>query len=419
METELYLQTAYYYRTGNVVKKDIELAIGLYKEILKSEPNNDRALYGLWWCLYDEENPKKNIDTWLPAIKKAAKHGHADSQHALGDYYAEVEKNYRKASKWLAKAADQGCVDAMGLYAVLTFWDKDAKMTNYRQALKYLHKAYELKAEFAAEELGCVYYGFEKAFIRNYRKAFPFLKEAAIAGSGRAAFRLAQAYQYGKGVKADIYEAISWYQYASELGDKDAILALGSIYEYAKDSNLNTRVDPDTILRQAEKASDYSALFCHSMMLFYENGTYGKIDYSKADYYCAKYSKVLSKTKENIDPEAAKSHLKNIRELRNMSYAATVTIWANTPDNDIAGKKELIKEFEKNIDENSDLMSLKTLVRILIGENGIKRYDSIEEPIINSIPEVVDIKRAFDLLDKGIAWGDKGCEELLKFYVHA
>ena len=155
------------------------------------------------------------------------------------------------------------------------------------------------------------------------------------------------------------------------------------------------------------------------MMLFYENGTYGKIDYSKADYYCAKYSKVLSKTKENIDPEAAKSHLKNIRELRNMSYAATVTIWANTPDNDIAGKKELIKEFEKNIDENSDLMSLKTLVRILIGENGIKRYDSIEEPIINSIPEVVDIKRAFDLLDKGIAWGDKGCEELLKFYVHA
>ena len=40
----------------------------------------------------------------------------------------------------------------------------------------------------------------------------------------------------------------------------------------------------------------------------------------------------------------------------------------------------------------------------------------MDDPEINSIPEVVDIKKAFKLIDKGIAWGDGECKEILEYY---
>ena len=293
-----------------------------------------------------------------------------------------------------------------------------------------MQKAYDLKAEWASYELGYAYLKCKDESLRNYDKALKYLKEAALKGSGEAAYYIGRAYATGTGVQKDMAEAIVWLKFASDHGDEDALKNLSSYYSFAKKHEIEVSIEDAESIR--ERCSDISSAYCYELMKDYEKGKYGKIDHDKANAYCAKYYKVHSETQDELDIDAKKA-LVDIRNNRSLRYAMAFAMWSRIPDTEIKEKQAIIAEFEKIIEEEADLNSLKTLACILVGLTGIKRYscttvDSDTGEIknvvvsdapaetINSIPVegILDYKKAFELLDKGIAWGDEECKTLIK-----
>ena len=430
--TEALIQTAWHYREGENVEKNLELAIQLYNRAIQIAPEYSRAYYGLGWCYFDVDDMDKNFNTWFPLFQKAAMLGYPAAQYDLA-YYYESNKMFSEALKWYEMAANQDDTDAILNMSRILLWEEDFAAKDYPKAFRLMHKAYELKADWAALELGLAYYDCpDKSYI-DYDKSIKYFKESALRGDGLGAFFVAQSYKLGRGVPQNLSDAIVWLKFAADHGDEDSIKSLAVYYSYPEKNGFVFSKD-DTVAI-IEKATDESCAFCYSMMQDYDNGKYGTIDHDKANHFCSKFYRIRGEKEETDVTFDAKEQLIDLRNLRSMNYAATFAKWSITPDSDIEGKKALIKEFEENIEKRGDLNSLKTLACIYAGMNGIKRYNCpsvnsetgevsnliiTDAPAeqINSLPVegILDYKKAFELLEKGIKMGDPDCDALLKTF---
>ena len=362
-ETELMLQAAYYYREGEVVAKDTNRAVEIYKKLLDMDNNNVRALNGLHWCFHNEEKPQENFKYWFPLVKKVADLGHVPSQVVVGDYFSETAENpnslssYREAFNWYKKAAGQNNTYALSCLAWKTLFCEDSGTQDQKEAVSYLEKGYALEPDNFAHELGKAYYIVKSESVKDYKKAMYYCKRGAANGDWQSAYLVGAMYEKGLGVEADIYNAYSWYNLAASHGDGDAIYRLGLIASQKDEYKIN--IPGDEAVSYLEKASDLSCAFCHSLMQIYQLGTYGTIDYDKASSYVRKSEEVRIKQHEDlVKPNADEQYRDNMIELRNIAYAKAVTLWDLASDNDIDGKKLQIEQFEKNIKEHSDLWSL-------------------------------------------------------------
>ena len=438
-ETEFLLQTAYYYREGKGVAENKDLSIEIYKKLLTDDRDNVRALNGLSWCFRDDEDDSVNINRWLPLIQKAAKLGHADSQVVLAKYYAgKVEDesslaSYKDAVYWYEQAIEQDNIEALRALGWIILCCNDSSLQDLNKALSYLETGYSLDPDTFAPYLGHAYYMVDA--VKDYKKSMRYCKEAALKGDWRAAYRIGKMYEKGQGVEADLLNAYVWYKLAADNDYMDAVMGLANIIIHSLREKQTFKIDPDEAVRCLERASnEISCAYTTELMKIYEKGIFGTVDYKKADYYCNKFNETIrEKPEEGLNPDSAKALLTAIRQRRATDYAAAVAKWSLAADNDIEAKKNAVKLFEKNIEKNADLWSLKTLIYLLMGEKGKHRFDkkdnleisdgctyiavdNVDDPEINSIPEVVDIKKAFKLIDKGIAWGDGECKEILEYY---
>lgn len=428
-EAEFLLQTAYYYREGEGLNENKDFSIALYKKVLAKDANNVRALYGLSWCFHDDEDESINIDTWLPLIQKAAELGHANSQVVLAEHYANnVEDDaslasYKNAIYWYEKAIEQDNTDALGALAWIILSCRDSSLQDLKKALSYLEKGYSLDPDTFASDLGQAYYLVENDEVKDYKKSMLYCKEAALKGDWDAARRIGNMYEKGQGVEKDLYNAFAWFKSAAEHGDRNGLTCIANMVTLKEEYPII--VESDEAIKYLEKASnEISCIYIADLMRIYEKGKYGTVDYKKADYYCNKFTETIrEKPEKGLNPDLARSLLTTLRQRRALDYATAITKWTLAADNNVDEKKEVIKLFEKNIEDNADLWSLKTLIYLLMGEKGMHRLDNcayiienVKDPEINSIPEVVDIKKAFELIDKGIAWGDKECKDILNHY---
>ena len=420
--TELMLQAAYYYREGEIADADVDRAVKIYKKLLEKDNNNVRALHGMHWCFHNTSNHQENFKYWFPLVKKAADLGHAPSQVVLGDYYSDIAgdpssfASYNEAFFWYKMAAAQDNIYALSGLAWKTVFCEDAGTEEQKNAIAYLEKAYSLEPKTFAHELGKAYYLIKSDAVRDYKKAMYYCKIGAFNGDWQSAYIVGKMYELGQGVEADIYNALSWYNLAASHGDEDAVRRLAIVADDKEKYNLTINADEN--IKYLEDASEVSSVFCISLMKAYMKGTLGTIDQDTADYYEKKFGEIRDRKNEStLGPEIAEEIHGNCFELRSIAYAKAVTLWDVTPDGDVFEKKNIIKMFEQNIEEHSDLWSLRTLVALLMGDYDIHREDNIEKPVICSIPQVIDVKRAFELLEKGIAWGDEKCEQLLKDYI--
>ena len=152
---------------------------------------------------------------------------------------------------WYGKAADQGDTDAMYNMVSILMWEDESGHIDYQTGFKLLHKAYELGADWAAEELGFAYNGCPNEQYRDVIKALKYNKEAAIKGSGVAAYYVGRAYISGKGVPADMSEAIVWMKFAADHGDEGALKNLAVYYSVIRQpSNV---LDIITLSKQTKK----------------------------------------------------------------------------------------------------------------------------------------------------------------------
>lgn len=133
--------------------------------------------------------------TALKEWRPLAERGHADAQFYMGvlyEYGRGVKKDIVKAVQWYRKAAGNGHDNAkfqLGLIALN-------------------------RGDFASAR-------------KEWR---PLVRK----GHARALFYMGVMYQYGKGVKEDIVEAVKWYRKAADSGYVTAQYQLGLLYQHGK-----------------------------------------------------------------------------------------------------------------------------------------------------------------------------------------
>lgn len=101
------------YEKGEGVKRDIEIARGLY--IAAANKGNARAMHNLAVLYAEGVSGRPDLKTAALWFRKAADYGVPDSQYNLAILYARgmgVEQNMSESYKWFALAAAQGDKDA-------------------------------------------------------------------------------------------------------------------------------------------------------------------------------------------------------------------------------------------------------------------------------------------------------------------
>lgn len=190
---------------------------------------------------------------YIDKARTAAEKGNHVAQLILGLSYASgkgVQKNYRKAEKWLHKSADQGNQKAM--INLITLYDKAEDLPNSKiKALKWILIAAEKGLPFAQYKLG---YNYEKGIDlkQNFTEAAKWYRSAAEQGNATAQVDLAFMYLDGKGVVKSPKETVKWFRKAADQGDANGQYNLGICYFQGVGVSPN-KTESEKLFRKAAK----------------------------------------------------------------------------------------------------------------------------------------------------------------------
>lgn len=122
-------------------------------------------------------------------VEASALQGEKIAQYGMGVFYSlgqeGVSKDYKKATEWYQRSADQGLPQAQTRLGIA-----------YREG---------------------------RGVPKNYKEANKWLLLAANQGEKKAQTALGSQYYYGCGVEKDLIEAFKWYTLACDNGDKSSI----------------------------------------------------------------------------------------------------------------------------------------------------------------------------------------------------
>lgn len=418
---EALVLAANYYREGEGVDKDLDKAKLLYNKLLDADKNNAKALYGLAYCYYDEDNKEKDRELRLSLLKKSADLGYATAQCSLGWEYAILD-DYKQSVFWYEKAAAQDDTDALEDLGFLALFEEGAsQFISKQKGFEYLNKSYSLGNFKSASTLGLAYYHCPDESLRDYKKALYFNKMAAMAGDEDSACMVAEAYDEGLGTDVDYYESIMWRIKSAEMGNETALLVLSAIFYDIDSTKFKMKLKPEEMEKILISASDICRNACYTLAMKYEKGDFGKIDKEKAVFYCQKFKTIKPNERAadyQDDDNAAMDWLVDFRQLASNKCSVAIAKWNfdKVEPSDLQSKKEAIEMLEKNISETNDIRSMRVLASIYCGITTVK--DIIEDHTISLVSEPLlhDYKKATDLLEKGISLGDEECKNILKEY---
>ena len=252
------------YLEGNGVAKEENTAFNLIKQA--AETNNVEAMNCLGY-LYDEgKGVSVNKEQAMKWYRKAAEAGDTKAMVNIGCCYMNgdgVKQDYVEGAKWFKEAADRG--DANGMYKIGWIYIRgDGVETDSQLAFKWFEKAAEagdsdamcemgkwyqeilgdadtaqnwyLKAANAGNALGMERLGDCLKQKGKYGKAKNWYEKAAKLGRGEAAYKIAQFYKKGSGVKKDQELEDYWIEEAAKLGytsiwDSKAVKAADTVAE--------------------------------------------------------------------------------------------------------------------------------------------------------------------------------------------
>jgi|GEM_PF-891673 len=166
--------------------------------------------------LYD-----KAIEEWLPM----AELGDAKAQLNLGMMYYEAKggaQNFKEASRWLSKAAEQGHADAEAYYALALMNSNGwGVRQNYIDAVKWYSLAAEQGLADAQYNLALMYTN-GLGTQQDNRAAVKWLLQAAEQGLADAQHTLGTMYVNGEGVGQDYVQACMWFDISTASGKNNA-----------------------------------------------------------------------------------------------------------------------------------------------------------------------------------------------------
>ena len=113
----------------------------------------------------------------------------------------------------------------------------------------------------------------------NERQVFQSKLQAALKGSPKAQGTVGHAYEYGKGTKRDLEQAVAWYRKAAEQGSAYGQYNLGDMYEYGKGVKKDIRKAAQWYRKAAEQDHRNAQ---YKLGIVYEEGKGTKKDLKQA-----------------------------------------------------------------------------------------------------------------------------------------
>jgi TPR repeat protein len=144
-----------------------------------------------------------------------ARHGDATAQLVLGKAFAAKDyasRDCASAKHWFRLSAEAGNPEASFELARL-FQDKTCGLTNELAALRWYLEAYQHGWSEAATAIGEILL-LDADYLDFAEQACDWFVRGAEHFDGFAALRLAQLYQVGLGIPADLATAFTWYDIA-------------------------------------------------------------------------------------------------------------------------------------------------------------------------------------------------------------
>lgn len=203
----------------------------------------------------------------LKTIKVAADAGDAKSQNEVGMWYyvgRHVDKDYKQAAQWWARAAEQNYTQAIGnlglCYQTGNGVKKDTERAAklYTRSVKDGNKALFAQLEKLATEKPANV--FENALVAKFyregigtkkdiNKALPFMKNLANAGDVQAQFDLGRIFLQDK----QDAKAAQWFKKAADNGNINAAFIYGQLLMEGKGVPMDKKEGFNYALRAAEK----------------------------------------------------------------------------------------------------------------------------------------------------------------------
>lgn len=214
------------YQLGRGTKKDSVMAVNLYKSAIRKGNkaiisqheqivNNTKSIFSsllLRDCYLSGIGIDKDFKKASFYLEKAAEYGDVDSQFSQG--LSSLNGNQAdKAVEWFKRAASKGHVGAIYYYGNLMHKGMGIAQDK-EKGVKYLELAAVKDFPMASYQLGKIYYDGD-GVERDYSKAAEYLTKAAEKGNAPAKWLLGNCYLKGNGVPQDFYRATQW---LSEVG---------------------------------------------------------------------------------------------------------------------------------------------------------------------------------------------------------
>jgi len=200
------------YEEGMGVKKDEVKALSLYQQAM--EKGSALAESCVANCFAEGKggvprDEKRAMEIWC----RLSDAGLADAQFHLGVMHymgRQVKANDFTAAQLFEKATTKGHADAMSTLAGLYYTGKGV-VKNEEKAAALWRQAGE-----AGNPEGYFHLGRMCERANNLPHSTAMYKLAAQRGLAHAQFKLALAYEKGKGIDADLQQAARWYALAAE-----------------------------------------------------------------------------------------------------------------------------------------------------------------------------------------------------------
>lgn len=214
----------------------------------------------------------------LNLYKKAANLGIEEAYPEVGKAYYE-EKNYVEAEKWLMKSSKENPANAFLLANILynglgTMQNKDeaAKLyeiaannnnveamkvlidhyesrNSFVESLKYLNKVNDSESQFKIAE----YYEYGKGVQQDFNKAYEGYMKVAESNAD-AAFKVAAWTAEGRGTTRNLEASLPWYELAIKLGKTDAEQYLDNIKKQIEIEKADPRIQFENLVNNATDA---------------------------------------------------------------------------------------------------------------------------------------------------------------------
>ncbi len=172
-------------------------------------------------------------ETDVDVLRSRASNGDVEAATLLGKYYFDIEKDAKKAEKWIKAAADAG--DAEALYYLARIYDdsREGKHPN-KEVVAVLEKSAGMGFPAAQVMLGKIYQFGRRGIPKDLKKARMWYEMAAAKGANEAMAQLNVIYQQSgdantKAAMAD--ENVEWLELGVKQGNAEAALNLGKMAE--------------------------------------------------------------------------------------------------------------------------------------------------------------------------------------------